>query len=359
MTNESGKFRERVRTAAEGALKQHGAVGPLELLQWMQFLQPIHFEDWRKGKEYARVLESLIQVGPEKFQKTLRYFDEWVKERGLRPIEAPYTSQTVKGGVQELHVTADGNPEREKLYRTRYAAADLPPRKTKQLGEKLSKAPDLVVFEKVSHEGNCAECGVELLKGSFLFVENNQPLCLACADLDHLMFLPSGDMALSRRSRKYSRLSAVVVRFSRSRGRYERQGLLVTPAALAQAEEECAADAPDREARRAKGAIYREAEDRELVEAMTKALLALYPGCPPAEAAAVAEHTAQRSSGRIGRSAAGRALEPEALELALRAHVRHQHTNYDELLMKGTDRLDARARVREQIEQVLASWSGC
>jgi hypothetical protein len=58
------------------------------------------------------------------------------------------------------------------------------------------------------------------------------PLCLACADLEHLVFLPAGDAALTRRAKQASRLSAVVVRLSRTRNRYERQGLLVEGAAL-------------------------------------------------------------------------------------------------------------------------------
>jgi len=96
---------------------------------------------------------------------------------------------------------------------------------------------DIVVFS-ILRDSTCAECGAELWKGSFLKMEKDRPLCLECADLDHLVFLPSGDMALTRRSRKYSMLCAVVVRFSRSRGRYERQGLLVESAALEQAQQE-------------------------------------------------------------------------------------------------------------------------
>ena len=89
----------------------------------------------------------------------------------------------------------------------------------------------IVVFS-ILKPSACAECGVELWKGSFLRMEKEKPLCLECADLDHLVFLPRGDVALTRRSRKYSVLSAVVVRFSRSRKRYERQGLLVESGAL-------------------------------------------------------------------------------------------------------------------------------
>jgi hypothetical protein len=54
-----------------------------------------------------------------------------------------------------------------------------------------------------------------------------------------LVYLPSSDAALARRSRKYSHLSAVVVRFSRERKRYERQRILVTSEVIEKAEQEC------------------------------------------------------------------------------------------------------------------------
>jgi hypothetical protein len=80
---------------------------------------------------------------------------------------------------------------------------------------------------------------------------------MECADPDHLEFLPSGDAALTRRSRKYSTLSAVVVRFSRARKRYERQGLLVEPAGLERAEEECLAGEDKRRIARERAAVVR------------------------------------------------------------------------------------------------------
>ena len=356
MNGQSNPFRDRVRAAAEAALAAEGSVGPIELFQQMLLLHPVHVEGWRKGSEHYPALEPSIQVGPEKLQRTLRWFEEWVKERGLRPIEAPYTRRTLKG-VEPLQVTVDGDPDREKFYRTRYAPADLGDKRAKRLSEKLAKLPDLVVIEKVSEEGNCGECGVELTKGSRLVMEKGRPLCLGCADLDHLEFLPAGDTALSRRARKYSSLSAVVIRSARTRRRYERQGLLVSPAAVARAEAECAADAPERAARRAVAAVARQAADREYVQELTAAILARYPSCPPAEARAIAEHTGLRGSGRVGRSAAGRAFNPEAIELAVRAHIRHEHTNYDALLMQGTDRLEARSQVREEIDRLAAAWS--
>ncbi|HEX4121823.1 MAG TPA: DUF2293 domain-containing protein [Verrucomicrobiae bacterium] len=350
-------FQERVEQAAEAVLKRNGSVGPLELFQEMKLLQPCHLEGWRKGNEYYRVLQPWIQVGPEKFHKTIRHFQDWVKRRGLRPIEAAHTRRG-PGGIEQLHVTEDGDPQREQFYRTYYTPADLPEKKTARLAAKLNRAPDLVVFEKVSDDGNCSECGVELLKGNYLLMEKGQALCLTCADLDRLMFLPAGDAALSRRSRKHSSLAAVVVRFNRKRKRYERQGLLVTEEALAKAEEECVTDAPARAAVRVRAALARQEEDREFVSILAQAILRRYPGCVADDARRIAEHTGRRSSGRVGRSAAGRALNASAVDRAVIAHIRHEHTNYDQLLMRGTARLDARTLLREAIDRVLDKWSG-
>jgi len=76
----------------------------------------------------------------------------------------------------------------------------------------------------------------------------------------------------------------VVVRFARARKRYERQGLLVAPEAIARAEKNGAADAPERAAARARAALFREDEDREFVAALTAEISQRYPACPPEEA---------------------------------------------------------------------------
>src|SRR5215475_5394296 len=217
------------------------------------------------------------------------------------------------------------------------------------------KDADIVVFS-ILRESTCVECGAELWKGSFLRMEKERPLCMACADLDHLMFLPSGDTALTRRARKHSTLDAVVVRFSRTRGRYERQGVLVEEAALEQAERECLADADARERARERAATRRAELDEQYVAEFTKRLGALFPGCPIAQRQEIAAHACLKYSGRVGRSAAAREFDPTAIELAVRAHIRHCHTSYDRLLARGGDRSDARAEVRDAVDQVFARW---
>jgi hypothetical protein len=70
----------------------------------------------------------------------------------------------------------------------------------------------------------------------------------------------------------------------------------------------------------------------------------------------IAAHAGSRGSGRVGRSAAGRALDPNAVTLAVVASVRHSDTGYDQLLMSGIPRAEARARVRSDIQDVLEAW---
>ena len=221
-----------------------------------------------------------------------------------------------------------------------------------------SEAEQEVVIFDIRTPAVCSECGAELLKGSFLRMEKDRPLCLDCADLGHLLFLPRGDAALTRRSRKYSTLCAVVVRFSRSRGRYERQGLLVEAAALERAEKECLSDEEQRRIARDRAAVSRERADAEYVAQFAEQVRFRYPGCPADEAATVAGHACEKYSGRVGRSAAAKRLDAEAVELAVRAHVRHSQTEYDRLLGRGWDRGDARAAVAAKVEQVLERWRG-
>src|SRR6266478_1825625 len=102
-----------------------------------------------------------------------------------------------------------------------------------------------------NRESICGECEENLGTKAWITLAGDKgALCLVCADLDHLVFLPTGDAALTRRARKYSTLAAVVLKWSRARKRYERQGLLVESQGLEKAEAECLSDSEIRERRR-------------------------------------------------------------------------------------------------------------
>jgi hypothetical protein len=218
-----------------------------------------------------------------------------------------------------------------------------------------SRQDEIVVFWIV-RDSACSECGEELGKGRFLRMEMERPLCLRCADLDRLVFLERGDAALTRRASRYSTLRAVVVRFSRSRKRYERQGVLVEEQALARAEQECLSDADSRRLARERAAERRQACDEEYVAAFAERVGDLFPGCPLEEQRIIAEHACQKYSGRIGRSAKAKELQAVAVDLAVRAHIRHVHTRYDALLAGGMAREDARARVAESVANCVDMW---
>ncbi len=220
----------------------------------------------------------------------------------------------------------------------------------------MSKGNDIVVFIS-TRKPTCWECKQELGRRAWITLDRKKnALCLNCADLDHLVFLPSGDAALTRRSRKYSGLSAVVVKWSNARKHYERQGLLVENEALERAEKECAVDEEARKLARARAAARRAELDLEYIQRFAGCVREIYVYCPTGRENLIAEHACRKYSGRVGRSAAAKALDEAAVRLAVSAHVRHAETNYDELLLKGFERLDAREKVYPEVSRTLDLW---
>jgi hypothetical protein len=134
--------------------------------------------------------------------------------------------------------------------------------------------------------------------------------------------------------------------------------VLVEEAALEQAEQECLADAAARERVRERAAARREELDERYLSEFAERLGESFPGCPPPERRAIADHACRKYSGRIGRSAAASRFDPDAIELAVRAHVRHRYTRYDQLLAQGVERGDARTLVRDTVDEVVEQWRG-
>ena len=206
-------------------------------------------------------------------------------------------------------------------------------------------------------DSTCAECGEDLGRRAWItLVREKGALCLSCSDLDYLIFLPAGDAALTRRARKHSNLSAAVLKWSRARKRYERQGLLVEAQALEQAERECLADSEARARQREREATRRAELDRQYVERFAMRVRELFPRCTSGIEVAIAEHACLKYSGRVGRSAAGKSLDKNAVRLAVIAHIRHSETPYDKLLADGYERCDARAEVKETVDKILIEW---
>lgn len=220
----------------------------------------------------------------------------------------------------------------------------------------MKRSEELKVFIS-SQDSTCGECNANLgTKAWITLVKDKGALCLSCADLDHLVFLPSGDTALTRRAKKNSTLWAVVLKWSRARKRYERQGLLIEEKALQEAEAECLEDREVRERRRIREAERRAALDQEYIKLFAQRVRELFPSCPEGREIAIAEHACIKYSGSIGRTEEAKNLEKATIRLTVMAHIRHEETKYDELLVQGYGRWEAREIVADEVRRVLYEW---
>ncbi len=228
----------------------------------------------------------------------------------------------------------------------------------KEKKKETDKSEELRVFVSYK-ESACNECKEKVEKRDLIvFTEKNEILCLTCADLDHLVYLPAGDAALTRRARKHSTLSAIVYRFSKARKRNERQGVLAELQALEKAEVECLEDAEIRAVRRERDAERREKLDKQYIENFTNRIMQLFPECPQKVAGSIANHACLKYSGRVGRTAEAKKLSDKMIELAVIAHIRHSETPYDSLLADYRNRRVARKMVQEKINEVYSKWQG-
>ncbi|MCA6119076.1 hypothetical protein J6524_29970 [Bradyrhizobium sp. WSM 1738] len=217
---------DRVTKAAEAALAADHFVSAIDVLVGIGWLDPGAVERWRRGQ--IDCLEEVIQTGPSRISEAMRLFQAWATARGLLPTETAYVDRTPHR--RTLRFSQSGDPAIEAAYRTHWVSPELSEKKRERIATKASRAPELVVIQPLNTEWTCHRCGGT---GDLLMMEKPGPACLRCVGLDDLEFLPAGDALLTRRVKANSARYAVVVRFSRTRRRYERQGLLVEPRALA------------------------------------------------------------------------------------------------------------------------------
>ncbi|MGB0091337.1 MAG: hypothetical protein WBP81_02190, partial [Solirubrobacteraceae bacterium] len=267
------KLEQRVARAAEAALAERKFVTAIDVLVGVGWLKPRRVDEWRQGR--VDYLERVTVASLGKISTAMRCFRRWAQAHGLKPSETAYVART--RDRRPLRFSKTGDPGIELAYRTHWVSPELSERKRARLAERQSRPPDRVVVSPVK-DWTCSLCGSE--EGGWLIMEDSGPVCTRCADMDHLVFLPSGDAALTRRTKAISRLSAVVVRFSRARKRYERQGILVEEHALERAERECLADEEARARRRERDAQRRAVDDVELQARMAQEIVRLCPGCP-------------------------------------------------------------------------------
>jgi hypothetical protein len=97
-----------------------------------------------------------------------------------------------------------------------------------------------------------------------------------------------------------------------------------------------------------------ERRDASLLATASSELHEKFPEMPEDQVKMVLKHGFKKNSGRVGRTS----LIPLSRKavLAVIAHVRHKHTEYNKMLERGDERKDARRAVRKQIEIILRRW---
>jgi hypothetical protein len=226
-------IQERVISACEQIMLDQKYISLAEVLKMIGLIKPIHEDSWRKGK--IPNLEMMIEGSESKIIETINCFIEWISKAKLTPLKIVSYARTSQ--KRPLQYSKDGDSHVESLFQTYYFSPNLTQIALQKLQDKLQQEPELVVFWTIS-DSVCSTCKKEMLKGEFLLMEGDSPLCMSCAGLGHLVFLPRGDAKLTRLANQYSTKTAVVVRFSKTRKRYEREGILVESEALQKAESE-------------------------------------------------------------------------------------------------------------------------
>jgi hypothetical protein len=96
--------------------------------------------------------------------------------------------------------------------------------------------------------------------------------------------------------------------------------------------------------------------DAAIEESFEEAMVTLFPKIPKAEIPQILRHSLKKHSRRVGRT--GTVALHDRVKLAVRAHIRHMHTDYDQLLKQGVDRATAREKVWARLNEVARLWGG-
>lgn len=96
--------------------------------------------------------------------------------------------------------------------------------------------------------------------------------------------------------------------------------------------------------------------DTAIEETFEDAVLKVFPRIPKAEVPQIVKHALKKHSRRVGRTSTV-ALH-DRVKLAVRAHIRHVHTDYDALLQQGVSRPVAREKIWDRLNEVARQWGG-
>ncbi|KAI0546926.1 hypothetical protein F4679DRAFT_555823 [Xylaria curta] len=159
-------------------------------------------------------------------------------------------------------------------------------------------------------------------------------------------FVPKGDPYMTRNCRKRTQQARQVV-YAVVDDEKKQVGIRV-PLTIHTAVRESA------RATREHRQLLTKKRDEDIEERFRVAILEQFPRMPPEEVGKIIRHATKKGKGRVGRT--GKLNLAAKAYLATHAHTRHAKTDYEGLLMTGTDRKAARSRTIRNVFGVLDEW---
>lgn len=104
---------------------------------------------------------------------------------------------------------------------------------------------------------------------------------------------------------------------------------------------------------RRRGAVER--RDAATEDAFATTIKKLFAKIPEEDLDKIVRHALRKRSGRVGRT--GKLDLDRKAYLAVQAHIRHRHTDYDKITKESKDRDAARDATRGEVSRVLVEWA--
>ncbi|KAM5436337.1 hypothetical protein MferCBS31731_006030 [Microsporum ferrugineum] len=161
-------------------------------------------------------------------------------------------------------------------------------------------------------------------------------------------FVPKGNAYITRKCRSQTHDLGSPVYTVYSSTTYKPTGICVPIDVQAAVELE----SQDTSDARKKTVAQKDARDRQKAREL---LLKEFPNMPKSDLNTVLNHAFLKGSRRVGRS--GKiANEKDKVRLAVEAHIRHVHTEYDDMIRRGLTRERARENIWDEVAIVRDSW---
>ncbi|KAI1138466.1 hypothetical protein F5Y05DRAFT_40625 [Hypoxylon sp. FL0543] len=97
-----------------------------------------------------------------------------------------------------------------------------------------------------------------------------------------------------------------------------------------------------------------EKKDKKMEAGFQGSILSQFPKIPKSELREILRHALRKHSGRVGRT--GKLDLDEKAQLAVRARIRHHHTDYDKLLADKVSKDLARKQILKKVHDIAVEW---